>query len=41
VTAEVWRALVVEDDRSWQQILSENLADAGLEVDVADSLEMA
>jgi DNA-binding NarL/FixJ family response regulator len=35
------RALVVEDDRSWQQILSENLSDAGLEVDVADSLDMA
>jgi DNA-binding NarL/FixJ family response regulator len=36
-----YRALVVEDDYSWQQILSELLTDAGLEVDVADSLEKA
>ena len=35
------RALIVEDDRSWQQILSELLSDAGLAVDVADSLEAA
>ncbi|MCX7680803.1 MAG: response regulator [Anaerolineae bacterium] len=35
------RALVVEDDPSWQQILSEILSDAGLIVDVADSLETA
>jgi len=35
------RALVVEDDRSWQQILSELLADAGLAVDLADSLDTA
>ncbi len=35
------RALVVEDDRSWQQILSEILSDSGLEVDVADSLDSA
>ena len=35
------RALVVEDDRSWQQILSEILADAGLAVDVAEGLEAA
>ncbi len=35
------RALVVEDDRSWQQILSELLGDAGLAVDVADSLPTA
>jgi DNA-binding NarL/FixJ family response regulator len=35
------RALVVEDDRSWQQILCEILSDAGLVVDVADSLETA
>ncbi len=34
-------ALVVEDDPSWQQILSELLTDAGLGVDVADSLEAA
>ncbi len=35
------RALVVEDDRSWQQILSEILADCGLVVDTADNLEDA
>jgi DNA-binding NarL/FixJ family response regulator len=35
------RGLVVEDDRSWQEILREILSDAGLEVDVADSFEMA
>jgi len=35
------RAIVVEDDRSWQQILREILLDCGLEVDVADSLESA
>ncbi len=35
------RALVVEDDRSWQEILSEILSDVGLVVDVADSLEQA
>ncbi len=35
------RALIVEDDHSWQQILSEILGDAGLGVDVADSLESA
>jgi DNA-binding NarL/FixJ family response regulator len=35
------RALVVEDDRSWQQILKEILTDLGLVVDVADNLEMA
>ena len=35
------RALIVEDDRSWQQILSEILTDAGLAVDVTDSLEGA
>jgi RNA polymerase sigma factor (sigma-70 family) len=35
--AMLGRALVVEDDPSWQQILSEILADMGLEVDLADS----
>ncbi len=35
------RALIVEDDRSWQQILAEILADAGLAVDVAGDLETA
>jgi ActR/RegA family two-component response regulator len=34
-------ALIVEDDRAWQQILSEILTDAGLEVDVAQNLETA
>ncbi len=37
----VLRALVVEDDRSWQQILSEILSDCSLEVEVAASLEQA
>src|SRR5512143_4111335 len=35
------RALVIEDDHSWQQILSEILIDCGLEVDVAENLEQA
>jgi DNA-binding NarL/FixJ family response regulator len=35
------RALIVEDDHSWQQILSEILGDTGLDVDVADSLGSA
>lgn len=35
------RALIVEDDRSWQQILSELLLDAGLTVDMADCLNDA
>ncbi|PKO21571.1 MAG: hypothetical protein CVU38_14000 [Chloroflexi bacterium HGW-Chloroflexi-1] len=35
------RALVVEDDHSWQQILSEILADMGLAVDVVGSYEEA
>src|SRR5688572_12782717 len=35
------RALIVEDDRSWQQILSEILSDSGLDVDVADNVEQA
>jgi RNA polymerase sigma factor (sigma-70 family) len=37
----ILRALVVEDDRSWQQILSEILTDLGLAVDVASSLDEA
>jgi len=41
MTAQVLRALVVEDDNSWQQILSEILSDCGLEVDDAGSLEEA
>ena len=35
------RALVVEDDSSWQQILREILSDCGLAVDVAPSLPQA
>jgi len=35
------RALVIEDDLSWQQILSEILTDAGLFVDLADNLDGA
>lgn len=35
------RALIVEDDRSWQQILSEQLVDAGLQVDLAEDLPTA
>jgi len=41
MTAQVLRALVVEDDNSWQQILSEILTDCGLEVEVAGSLDEA
>ena len=39
--AQVQRALVIEDDRSWQQIISEILVDCGLEVDIATSLDDA
>jgi len=35
------RAVVVEDDSSWQQILSEILADSGLAVDVVDNFDDA
>ena len=35
------RALIVEDDLAWQQILSEILTDAGLSVDIAENLETA
>jgi DNA-binding NarL/FixJ family response regulator len=41
MTPPLVRALVVEDDRSWQQILSEMLTDAGLTVDVASNLDNA
>ncbi|MBI3151880.1 MAG: response regulator [Chloroflexi bacterium] len=41
MTVQALRALVVEDDHSWQQILSEILSDCGLEVDVASSLDEA
>jgi RNA polymerase sigma factor (sigma-70 family) len=37
--AQVLRALVIEDDRSWQQIISEILSECGLEVDIATSLD--
>jgi RNA polymerase sigma factor (sigma-70 family) len=33
------RALIVEDDLSWQQILSEILTDCGLEVDIANNVD--
>src|SRR6188474_3009035 len=39
--AQALRALVVEDDHSWQQIISEILSDCGLEVDVATNLNDA
>jgi DNA-binding NarL/FixJ family response regulator len=39
--APALRALVVEDDHSWQQIISEILSDCGLEVDVATNLNDA
>jgi DNA-binding NarL/FixJ family response regulator len=41
MTAVKTRALVVEDDRSWQQILCEILTDVGLVVDVVDSVSGA
>ena len=41
MTAQPLRALVVEDDHSWQQILSEILSDCRLEVDVASNLDEA
>jgi len=41
VSKESWRALIIEDDRSWQQIISEILADMGLDVDVAASYDAA
>jgi two-component system response regulator DevR len=41
LTSPTIRALVVEDDSSWQQIMSEILSDCGLEVDIAGSLDEA
>ena len=41
MTSSNSHALIVEDDNSWQQIMSEILADCGLEVDIAGSLEEA
>ena len=39
--SERLRALVVEDDRSWQGILTELLTDLGLTVDLADHVDAA
>jgi RNA polymerase sigma factor (sigma-70 family) len=41
MTAPALRALVVEDDHSWQQIISEILSDCGLDVDIATNLNDA
>jgi RNA polymerase sigma factor (sigma-70 family) len=41
MTTQSLRALVVEDDHSWQQIISEILSDCGLDVDVATNLNDA
>jgi DNA-binding NarL/FixJ family response regulator len=41
MTKPIVRALVVEDDLAWQDILSEILSDAGLAVETASSLEAA
>jgi DNA-binding NarL/FixJ family response regulator len=41
LTQRTLRALVVEDDPSWQQILSEILIDCGMAVDLAVSYEQA
>jgi RNA polymerase sigma factor (sigma-70 family) len=41
MTTQPLRALVVEDDSSWQQIISEILSDSRLEVDTASSLDEA
>jgi len=41
MTPSPFRALIVEDDRSWRQILSEILSDFGLVVDLAENAEEA
>jgi DNA-binding NarL/FixJ family response regulator len=41
MTAPTLKALIVEDDHAWQQVLSELLADCGLEVEIAGNLEEA
>jgi len=41
MTSQTLRALVVEDDASWGQLLVEILTDAGFQVDLADSWERA
>lgn len=38
---QIMRALVVEDDHSWQQIIGEILRDCGLDVDLAANLDDA
>src|SRR5687768_10568902 len=41
MTAQALRALVVDDDHSWQQNISEILSDCGLDVDIATNLNDA
>ena len=41
MSQEPARALIVEDDHSWQQIVTEILTDLGLAVDAADTFEAA
>ena len=41
MTTQALRALVVEDDASWGQLLDEILSDAGFQVNLADSVERA
>jgi len=41
MSSQLPRALVVEDDASWQQILAEILGDCGLEVDLAENIPAA
>jgi RNA polymerase sigma factor (sigma-70 family) len=41
MSAQALRALVVEDDHSWGQIIGEILSECGLEVDVATNLDDA
>ncbi|MBN1579316.1 MAG: response regulator [Anaerolineae bacterium] len=41
MTSQRPRALIVEDNRAWQQILNEMLTDMGLAVDLANSLTSA
>jgi DNA-binding NarL/FixJ family response regulator len=41
MTTHLSRALVVDDNESWQQVIKEILSDCGLEVDVAGNLEEA
>lgn len=41
MTKPIIRALVIDDDLAWQDILSEILSDAGLVVDTASNLEAA